>query len=179
MHTELTVCLLEARTGELAAQFRVFMEVTCQAYETVETAKEYAARLKKSASTKESTSTPADLPDDGQNPTSAKESTSTPADPPDDGQNPTSAKESTSTPADPPKDGQSPTDLDPKVVKPLSPAAPTGKGKRKKTFNIQTYKYHALADYADHIRRFGTTDSYSTERVRSFSSPTSNILISM
>jgi hypothetical protein len=36
---------------------------------------------------------------------------------------------------------------------------------RTKTFNLQTYKYHALGDYVDTIRRYGTTDSYSTEVV--------------
>ncbi|KAG6911068.1 hypothetical protein DXG01_004583 [Tephrocybe rancida] len=35
--------------------------------------------------------------------------------------------------------------------------------KHPKSFNISTYKFHALADYANTIRRFGTSDSYSTE----------------
>ncbi|KAG1832579.1 hypothetical protein DFJ58DRAFT_671076, partial [Suillus subalutaceus] len=34
---------------------------------------------------------------------------------------------------------------------------------RPKTFNLQTYKLHALGDYSTAIRNFGTTDSYSTE----------------
>jgi hypothetical protein len=34
-----------------------------------------------------------------------------------------------------------------------------------KQFNLQTYKYHSLGDYADTIRRFGTLDSFSTELV--------------
>ena len=34
------------------------------------------------------------------------------------------------------------------------------------TFNLVMYKYHALADYVDIIRKYGTTDSYSTELVR-------------
>jgi hypothetical protein len=38
-------------------------------------------------------------------------------------------------------------------------------GRRKKTFNINTYKAHALGDYVATIRRYGTTDSYSTEPV--------------
>jgi hypothetical protein len=38
-------------------------------------------------------------------------------------------------------------------------------GPRPKRFNLRTYKYHALGDYPDTIRRFGTTDSYSTEPV--------------
>jgi hypothetical protein len=38
--------------------------------------------------------------------------------------------------------------------------------RRLKTFNLATYKIHALGDYAATIRRFGTTDSYTTETVR-------------
>jgi hypothetical protein len=34
-----------------------------------------------------------------------------------------------------------------------------------KTFNLQTYKIHALGDYVDAIKTYGTTDSYSTEMV--------------
>jgi hypothetical protein len=37
--------------------------------------------------------------------------------------------------------------------------------RRPKCFNLQTYKFHALGDYTNHIRRFGTTDSYTTEIV--------------
>lgn len=36
---------------------------------------------------------------------------------------------------------------------------------RKAVFNLFTYKIHALGDYADTIRRRGTTDSYSTQMV--------------
>lgn len=32
-------------------------------------------------------------------------------------------------------------------------------------FNLKTYKDHALGDYVDSIRRYGTVDSYSTEFV--------------
>lgn len=35
----------------------------------------------------------------------------------------------------------------------------------KKTLNLRRYKYHSLGDYANTIRRLGTTDSYSTEPV--------------
>ena len=37
---------------------------------------------------------------------------------------------------------------------------------KKKTLNLNTYKFHALADYVATIRLFGTTDSYSTLLVR-------------
>jgi hypothetical protein len=38
-------------------------------------------------------------------------------------------------------------------------------GRRLKSFNIDTYKYHALGDYAKTIRQLGTTDSFSTQPV--------------
>jgi hypothetical protein len=34
-----------------------------------------------------------------------------------------------------------------------------------KKFNLQTYKYHSLGDVVNTIRRYGTSDSYSTEPV--------------
>ena len=37
--------------------------------------------------------------------------------------------------------------------------------RRPKLLNLQTYKLHALGDYAAHIRMYGTTDSYSTQVV--------------
>lgn len=37
--------------------------------------------------------------------------------------------------------------------------------RRAKAFNLDTYKYHSLGDYLEHIRHYGTTDSYSTEPV--------------
>lgn len=37
----------------------------------------------------------------------------------------------------------------------------------KKKLNLNTYKFHALGDYVATIRRFGTTDSYSTQVVSS------------
>lgn len=36
---------------------------------------------------------------------------------------------------------------------------------KRKTWNIGTYKWHSLGDYADTIVTFGTTDSYSTQVV--------------
>lgn len=41
-----------------------------------------------------------------------------------------------------------------------------GVGSKLKKLNLATYKYHALADYAETIRRFGPTDNYNTQIVR-------------
>lgn len=37
--------------------------------------------------------------------------------------------------------------------------------RRVKTLNLSTVKLHFMGDYVTHIRRFGTTDSYSTQLV--------------
>jgi hypothetical protein len=41
-------------------------------------------------------------------------------------------------------------------------------GRKAMSFNLNTYKIHALGDYVSHIKLFGTTDSYSTEPVSNF-----------
>lgn len=40
--------------------------------------------------------------------------------------------------------------------------------RKRKIFNLNTYKNHSLGDYVRTIRMYGTTDSYSTEPVSSF-----------
>jgi hypothetical protein len=50
-------------------------------------------------------------------------------------------------------------------------------GKQPKEFSLKTSKYHALGDYCNAIRRFGTTDSYSTQPVGLSSTPFSSCLI--
>lgn len=47
--------------------------------------------------------------------------------------------------------------------------------RRKTTFNMDTYKHHALGDYAEAIRTYGTCDSYSTEPVRGLGACLENI----
>ncbi|KAG2128297.1 uncharacterized protein EDB93DRAFT_1096171, partial [Suillus bovinus] len=36
---------------------------------------------------------------------------------------------------------------------------------KKKSFNMKTYKFHALGDYVQSIKFFGTTDSFTTQIV--------------
>jgi hypothetical protein len=42
-----------------------------------------------------------------------------------------------------------------------------GQARHLKHFNLNTYKIHSLGDYTATIRKYGTTDSYSTELVSS------------
>ena len=46
-----------------------------------------------------------------------------------------------------------------------SDATSTSEGRKQRTFNMSTYKLHALGDYVKAIREFGTTDNYSTQVV--------------
>ena len=41
--------------------------------------------------------------------------------------------------------------------------SPPSDVRQPKTLNLQTYKIHALGDYPNQIRMFGTTDSFSTQ----------------
>lgn len=45
-------------------------------------------------------------------------------------------------------------------------SAPESEPWKRKNVNLLTYKLHALGDYVAQILWFGTTDSYSTQRVR-------------
>jgi hypothetical protein len=45
-------------------------------------------------------------------------------------------------------------------------SATPGSGPKTKGFNLSTYKLHALGDYPQTIRERGTTDNYTTQRVR-------------
>ena len=52
------------------------------------------------------------------------------------------------------------------VSKSKRPTAPnSSKPQKQKGLNLMTYKYHALSNYIDTIRCYGTTDSYSTQPV--------------
>jgi hypothetical protein len=54
-----------------------------------------------------------------------------------------------------------------KTAKPPPSTSTTKKSSAKsKSFNLHTYKLHALADYAKTIRLFGTTDNYNSQVVR-------------
>ena len=48
------------------------------------------------------------------------------------------------------------------VVSMVNSSSTTSNQRRRKTFNLQTYKVHALGDYVSTIKMFGTTDSYTS-----------------
>ncbi|EFI26951.1 ubiquitin and ribosomal protein S27a [Coprinopsis cinerea okayama7 len=167
-----------------ARDYENLLQETCSAYDTRETSKEHAARLKRIAK-----STKTHQPSQLQQPTgthhvdppqipmpgsfSAVSANETPASVrerlPRPSQNPPPAPSVQSNVSAPVhlrhSPAQDPPATDPSYVESnTSVPAPDSKGRLRKTLNLNTYKYHALCDYVETIRRFGTTDSYTSER---------------
>jgi len=61
----------------------------------------------------------------------------------------------------------------PKKPKPPSKKSEPAQGLDVKNINFETYKFHSVGDYADYVERFGPTDCFTTQQVRS-SSPQSS-----
>lgn len=150
MHTESTLTQMEKVTTILGRQLRDFSNITCNAFKTTELPKEAASRacreirqqskqapkLVAEATPDASSQTPAEATPEMSSQASAEATPET----------------SSQTPAE--ESSQAP-----------SPAVSAAKGKRPKTLNLFIYKLHALGDYTETIRLFGTSDSYSTQIV--------------
>ncbi|KAG2737310.1 hypothetical protein P692DRAFT_20883715, partial [Suillus brevipes Sb2] len=134
MHSDLTLDVLDLETTKLGAQFRKFKEKVCSAYSTQELDREVDARTRQQ--TKEA------------NKRAEKGGTN--------------GKEGGTT-AQQPKAGANAKGKQKASPEQLLDAPLPRQPRRKKSFNLNTYKMHALGDYVTSIRRFGTTDSYSTE----------------
>jgi hypothetical protein len=180
MHTDDTLELLTRTTSALGQQFHLFISSTCAFYDTLETAKEQRARLKRTMKPKGSLGVSVPLPMATSDPSNIDSvPTSSPLAP--------TMSSRTPTNADGEKDA---TDVPSMAVNEAAPGAGSTSGgaghpgegelhvhamaedppraratKLHKKFNLATYKYHALGDYVSTIRKYGTTDSYTTERV--------------
>ncbi|KAG6905263.1 hypothetical protein DXG01_003803 [Tephrocybe rancida] len=169
MHTDITVNLLEGVTVSLGELFREFVGSTCTVYATYELPRELDARVRKETRKKDKhshTKTSHDM--------QAKQ-----AEAPGHSNGPhlsmvnslPGASTSTTTANISSKPMYVPVLVG--NVKGLNTfyrgestkEAETMKQltKRKKTFNLSTYKFHALGDYPAMIKQYGTCDSYSTE----------------
>ena len=51
------------------------------------------------------------------------------------------------------------------VMTETRPTVPSNNMRLPKHLNLKTYTYHSLGDYVITIQQFGTTDSYTTQRV--------------
>jgi hypothetical protein len=138
MHTESTLAHMDSVTKKLAHEIRKFHDQTCPAFATDELPRDEAARSGKQ-----------------QNGQATKVSECQVA----------SSSRSQCPVALDVAPVPSPSSLQASYLS--QPASVPPKKRKKKPFNISTYKYHAMGDYVQTIRMFGTTDSYSTQTVNS------------
>ncbi|KAG6916135.1 hypothetical protein DXG01_008326 [Tephrocybe rancida] len=177
MHTDITLILLENSTTSLGELFREFVGSTCAAYTTYELPRELDARLRKQTKKSKKNLTggqPPPMPlrqfgqeesDPRQGQLSSTPSSATPS------TNDSSTIVSTALASGVTTVSESASagSTHPSATSESRNAPPVAVGtgkplkKHEKTFNLATYKFHSLADYASTIRRFGTCDSYSTE----------------
>ncbi|KAH6893803.1 hypothetical protein BKA70DRAFT_1534526 [Coprinopsis sp. MPI-PUGE-AT-0042] len=136
MHHEGTLDLLESATINLGSQFRKFQTETCQQVKTVELQREAQARARRNAAKQ----------------TSGPRSKSSPDHNPE-------ADASGDPEANTPNNPEADTSSTPSANRPASSPS----SRRPKKFSLSTPKYHSLGHYAANIRRYGTTDSYTSE----------------
>jgi hypothetical protein len=145
MHTDRTLDIMDRVTAGLGDQLRKFQRITCTAYETRELPRESKARVHR-----QNQKVRLDV-----NFTTVHEQDS-----------------NAHRPVPPTRANQSGSSSSAQPSVPEIPVGLTGRSynsttRRLKSLNLNTYKLHALGDYTATIRRYGTTDSYSTEPVRS------------
>jgi hypothetical protein len=136
MHSDLTLDVLDLETTKLGAQFRQFKEKVCSAYRTQELDREVDARTRRQTKEAGKRAEKGGMNGKEGGATAQRLMAGTNA----------KGKEKASP-------GQ-----------PLDAPLPR-QPRKKRSFNLNTYKLHALGDYVASIRHFGTTDSYSTEPV--------------
>jgi hypothetical protein len=172
MHTDQTLALFDEATTLLGVKFRRFVNHTCGKFNTRELQREANARARRAA--KKSTTSLAvpfgqaeQARQVAEMPTWAVAQAITLECHPPPTPTPIPGMQTTAGPSTEHLIGVGgePTAFSPPVAASSTvPAAITAR--KTKTFNLDTYKYHSLGDYTEHIRQHGTTDSYSTEPVR-------------
>jgi hypothetical protein len=150
MHSDLTLEIMDAVTISLGEKLRVFSQTTCPAFVTRELRREFNARVRRE--TKKPVPKrrqPAGGHGQGGDTHIIDQTTSN----------------SEIVPVDAMAGQQQPSAVINDAGHDPSSARPNHRGRRHKTFNLNTYKLHSLGDYVTSIRKYGTTDSYSTEPV--------------
>ena len=140
MHNDCTLDVMDNTTVSLGEKLREFSETTCPAFITRELEREVRARSRREAKKAANQKSSAKHSQNGAYRQAAPHFQSADAHPDDQVQPTVEFKEPT-------MDGQA---------------------RYLKHFNLNTYKIHSLGDYTATIRKYGTTDSYSTELVSSF-----------
>lgn len=141
-HTDLSLSILESVTVQLGESLRKFKTDVCTAYVTKELKREEEARKRRAA--KKVTVETNRGPESGIGKAAASES---------------------GAGVDVISNGAASLSSSAGKGPHIATSKAKSTGKLHKTLNLNTYKDHALGDYVETIRRFGTTDSYSTESV--------------
>jgi hypothetical protein len=153
LHTDVTLNIMEAVTTSLGQQLRKFKRNTCEKFETRELQREAEARARRQS--QKSRKDPTVMHMQNSSTTSAITHPSA------------TGAEASSTPPSLQHIAQTGLNTDFTCDRTnLSNAKGRDSTRRPKTLNLNTYKCHALGDYVNTIRKYGTTDSYSTEPVR-------------
>ena len=179
-HTDSTLCILDETTVDIGTEFRAFTAKTCAAFDTRELSHEVEARKrrglkkgrKKPASNGQSVSGDQARPSAQSVPGELAPPNSQPMP----GEHLQVASEEQVAP-NAQSTSRNQTVFNVQVAtndQPNGTSVPNStdcrrhNGPKRRKFNLRVYKYHALGDYAETIRRFGTTDSFSTEPVSNY-----------
>jgi hypothetical protein len=160
LHNDLTLGVLDAVTKTLGDKLREFNDKTCSAFNTRELEREYNARVRREAKV----STAGKRPRKDVNPRNPPSEAVAPEGSTQ--QQSSSVPGHRNTPGLPSQaaviaeESERQSSITSTARAPQKPSA-----RRFKPLNLQTYKLHSLGDYANTIRRYGSTDSYSTEAV--------------
>ena len=156
MHTDPTLDIFDNITVQIGARFRSFSNTTCSAFKTKELRREMEARKRGKSKGEKKAHDPIVL---GLSADPVIELDSQ-MENRDDGQE---VIEVTESRAEKRADGKEVTEVTESREKQAD--GKEANGRRPKKFKLQSYKYHSLGDYPKMIRRYDTTDSYSTEAV--------------
>jgi hypothetical protein len=148
MHNDLTLDVMDVVTVSLGDRLRAFSQDTCAAFDTKELPREADARVRRE------TKQPAPKRRGLVHAANADASGANQAPPVPD----IAPVHSTI--------GEQPPSVGTGGANPVPPHTKPNARRRKKTFNLNTYKLHSFGDYVATIRQYGTMDSYSTEPVR-------------
>ena len=159
LHTDLTLDILDKLTASFGKELRDFKQNTCSAFTTWELPKEVNARNRRQARQAQAhligqpAALSAGISVEMEDKTVGGQTTQPGVD------KENTKKRGQSRTVETNKRRRAETGENPRLV------AKINTGRQLKEFNINTYKHHALGDVVATIRRYGTTDSYSTETV--------------
>lgn len=162
LHSDLSLDLLDTETTHLGEQLRHFKDKVCPVFETRELKREVDSRKQRAA--KQQSSTPTTT---AQGPESAAIEPEPIVPEVGSSRKRKTAKQKSSTSMATAQGLDSTIQPEPAIPEAGELGAASNE-RAWKAFSLDTYKAHSLGDYVEAIKRYGTTDSFSTETVSGF-----------